>query len=102
MKKLLIGLFVTSLMFSCDSGTAETTEKSVKECDANDVASAAKCVCELFETEDALLLEGDSEELKIAEEKTNKFNKEIDKAIADGKYTEDDLVDAANEIGCNL
>ena len=49
-----------------------------------------------------LLLKGDSEELKIAEEKTNKFNKEIDKAIADGKYTEDDLVDAANEIGCNL
>lgn len=107
MKKLLIGLFVTSIMFACNTesaGTSETTETAVKECDANDVDSAAKCLCELYEIEDKLSADenADYEEFEKAIENTDKFNAEIDEAIANGMYTEADLIEAGNKIGCDI
>jgi len=106
MKKLLIGLFVTSFLFACNTTetteTTETKEAVVEECDANTAATAAKCLCDLFAKEDALLDEADEEKLNVAKDETDKFNQKIDSAIDAGKYTEDELTDAATAIGCSF
>ena len=103
MKKIIIGLFISSFLFACNSSTTEakdTTTATAKKCDANNVDEAAKCLCEMFDQEDALKEKNDDAKLKEAEEKTNALNDKIDEAIKAGKYTEEELKEAAKKIGC--
>ncbi len=109
MKKLFIAAFSISLLASCgnkednpnatEETTAETNAVETEACNADDVDAAAKCLCEMFDKEDALY-EAEDPGAEAYSEKIADFNSEIDKAIDKGLYTEKDLEAAGEKIGC--
>lgn len=106
MKKIQITLLSILTVFALVS-CGDSTEKKA-DCDANNAASAAKCLCELMAIEDAI---SDNEEMSDedydkafdkAAADTDAMNQKIDEAIDAGKYTEDILSDEAEKIGCEF
>ncbi len=96
MKKsiLMLGAAIIVLA-SCSS------EPKVAECDANNVESAAKCMCDLYKQLDNSADLSDDDYNKLSD-RTNDFDRQIDDALNAEKYTFDDLRAAAEKIGCNL
>ena len=79
MKKLLIAsIIVISLLSSCTA-----------ECDTSMAQGAASCLCEL--SDQILMASDDKEKLKELQKKQSDYMKEIEKAYADEKYTENDV-----------
>ena len=100
MKKVFI--LAAAVMFALSScGGNEETVAEKKACDANDLESAVTCLCELYEQYDNSDDLSD-DEFYALDDKINKFNDEIDGAIAAGKYTSDDMHDLADKLDCNL
>lgn len=96
MKKsiLMLGAAIIVLA-SCSS------EPKVAECDATNVESAAKCICDLYNQLDNSAELSDEDFNKLSD-RTNEFDRQIDDALNAEKYTYDDLRAAAKKIGCNL
>ena len=88
MKKLLIAsIIVISLLSSCTA-----------ECDTSMAQGAASCLCEL--SDQILMASDDKEKLKELQKKQSDYMKEIKKAYADGKYTENELDAILKDRNC--
>jgi hypothetical protein len=100
MKKVFLILVAGAFALSSCGGNEETVAEK-RACDANDLESAVTCLCELYEQYDNSDDLSD-DEFYALDDKINKFNVEIDGAIAAGKYTSDDMYDLADKLDCNL
>ena len=89
MKKLLIAsIIVISLLSSCTA-----------ECDTSMAQGAASCLCEL--SDQILMASDDKEKLKELQKKQSDYMKEIEKAYADEKYTENELDAILKDRNCD-
>ena len=98
-------IYLVSVILMCGTSCgSETTSEEVIQtntCDATNVESAVECICNYYDQLDS------SEDLSDEEynelyDKIDTFNAEIDKAIAEEKYTVDELYDQADKINCRL
>lgn len=91
MKKIFITIAVitaTTLFSSCGGG-----------CDTSSVQGASDCLCNLMD-ESVIIDPADEDKTKAIIEKSIKINKEIEQAIADGKYSAEELAEMAGSRGC--
>jgi ribosome assembly protein YihI (activator of Der GTPase) len=110
MKNLLCLSVLAIFLFGACSGsgeqdtntsTSKTENKAVAECDATVAASAAKCLCDLYNKLDNSSDLSD-EDYKALNDKIDEFNKLIDKALDAENYTNDELVSEGEKIDCKL
>ena len=89
MKKLVLATIISTALFtSCTGG-----------CNTSTVEGASQCLCDLID-ESVLIDVNDEAKMNEVLEKSEKINKEIRQAIADGKYTTEELATLAGERGC--
>lgn len=99
MKKILIlGSFVAIFLASCGEAS---NDKAAKECNASDLVSATKCLCDLYNQLDHSdnLSDKDYDALN---DKIDAFNALIDKAIEEEKYTNEELIAEGKKTDCVL
>lgn len=88
MKKLFIALSAVAVLSSCGGANTSTAE------------GAADAMCELMDQMVVAAGKEDKAKLEELEKTGDKYKQEIDKAIEEGKYTENDLEKILKERNC--
>lgn len=88
MKTLLIAITAVTFLSSCGSGG----------CDTSTAQGASNCLCELMD--EMVVVVDDVDQMKKLKDKGDKYEVEIEKAIDEGKYTENELEAILQDRNC--